>query len=96
MSGDVSKVVAFLQEHAKYVDVRDKPMVFRAAELLAKLDAVTKDAEALRSDIREIYEEMPQLPITPETMDAATDVLTRFCIDFNAALTDQGRAGEGR
>lgn len=40
------------------------------------------DAERIKRDIEELYDVMPMLPITAETMDAATDWFTRYCIDF--------------
>lgn len=33
-----------------------------------------------------IYKQIPMLPVSPETMEAATDVLTQFCITFHEQI----------
>ena len=66
-------------------------------EAAAALEAAREDAWRVKRDIAELYDVMPMLPITAETLDAATDWFTRYCIDFhreiNAAI-DQARAME--
>jgi hypothetical protein len=75
-----------------------------AADLLleaaAALEAAREDGERVKRDIAELYDVMPMLPITAETLDAATDWFTRYCIDFhreiNAAIDQaRGKGGEG-
>ena len=62
------------------------------------------DGEALRDlhdSIRIVYDAVPTLPITAETMDAATDALHAFClmvgihkVDIDTPTEDAARAGE--
>ena len=76
-----------------YHDLPEKVRALKDAQ-----QATEAERDRLRSDIREIYDVIPMLPITAETADAATDVFTKFCIDFhqvlNAAAPD-GAAGGG-
>jgi len=51
-------------------------------QLAAALEAAREDAERMKRDIADLYKVMPMLPITAETMEAATDWFTRYCIDF--------------
>lgn len=38
------------------------------------------DLADLHDSLRTVYAKVPALPITPETMDAATDALHEFCL----------------
>lgn len=51
-----------------------------------EVEALVAERDALRNDIAEAYERMPMLPIKPEDMDAATDWMARFCVDFQPAI----------
>lgn len=64
------------------------------AAAIARAEALGAKLAAMGQDAREIYAQIPGLPVTPETCDAATDVLTRFCIDFNDAIAAQQAEGE--
>lgn len=65
----------------------------------AALREDARDAERIKRDIGELYEVIPMLPITKETMESATDWFTRYCIDFhreiNAMQTPSGDGGGG-
>lgn len=80
----LTNCVNFLRTHAPAI-----------AELQARCEAAERDAERMRQDAREIYAQIPQLPITTETCDAATDAITRFCIDFNDAIDASREVGNG-
>jgi hypothetical protein len=80
----------------------DGPFV-RYEDVAAALEAAREDAKRIKRDIADLYGVMPMLPITAETMDAATDWFTRYCIDFyrelNAAhdaAIDQARGKAGQ
>jgi hypothetical protein len=75
----------------------------RITSQAAALEAAREDAGRTKRDIAELYAAMPMLPITPETMDAATDWFTRYCIDFHReinaahdAAIDQARGKAGQ
>jgi hypothetical protein len=56
----------------------------------------------LHDSLRAVYEQVPTLPITAETMDAATDALHNFClmvgiheVDVDSPIDDAARSGGG-
>lgn len=52
----------------------------------ARAEAAEAECARLKRDVAELYEAMPSLPIAAETMDAATDWFTRYCVDFSREI----------
>lgn len=65
------------------------------AEAAEALEAARADAERIKRDIFELCDVMPMLPITAETMDAATDWFKRYCIDFHREIYAAREARNG-
>ena len=93
----MSELIERLREEARMDGARWEGCSELMIEAAAALEAAREDAWRVKRDIAELYDVMPMLPITAETLDAATDWFTRYCIDFhreiNAAI-DQARAME--
>ena len=52
----------------------------RAEAAEQSLSAMQARVDGLEAALRAIYQRIPDLPITPETSEAATDALTEFCL----------------
>lgn len=65
--------------------------------LKAEADSMVLDAlrERVTADATGVYQAIPNLPITAETMDAATDAFARFCVDFGDFIRDTTPPGTG-
>lgn len=58
--------------------------------------ATSAEAAAMADGINAVYTAIPSLPITPDTMEAATDAFILFCHTFNDRIeVDAARASGG-
>lgn len=62
--------------------------------LLARIAELERQLAVVKEDARLVYAAIPDLPITTETADAATDALHQFCLAFNDFIVERGEKAD--